>query len=146
MLHKRTFFWLEQLILKYNVHRDTANIKEAKDGIDFYYVNRSNAVKMVDFLTSTIPVRVKQSEQLVSTDIHSNTSNYKFTYSVEIVPICKDDLVCLPTKLAKQLHDISPLVLCYRVSNMISLVDPNSLKVRRIYRLRIISNLYRLVN
>ena len=118
------------MILKYNVHRDTANIKEAKDGIDFYYVNRSHAVKMVDFLTSTIPVRVKQSEQLISTDIHSNTSNYKFTYSVEIVPICKDDLVCLPTKLAKQLHDISPLVLCYRVSNMISLVDPNSLKVR----------------
>jgi nonsense-mediated mRNA decay protein 3 len=72
---------------------------------------------------------MKTSEQLISTDIHSNTSNYKFTYSVEIVPICKDDLVCLPMKLAKQLGDISPLVICHKVSNIVSLLDPNSLKM-----------------
>jgi nonsense-mediated mRNA decay protein 3 len=38
------------------------------------------------------------------------------TYSVEIVPICKDDLIVLPLKVAKQLGNINPLVLCTRVS------------------------------
>ncbi|EMR68852.1 putative nonsense-mediated mrna decay protein 3 protein [Eutypa lata UCREL1] len=33
--HKRTFLFLEQLILKHGAHKDTINIKEAKDGIDF---------------------------------------------------------------------------------------------------------------
>jgi nonsense-mediated mRNA decay protein 3 len=127
--HKRTLFWLEQVILKHNAHRDTTNIKEAKDGIDFYYVQRSHAIKMVDFLQNMVPIRCKGSEQLISSDIHSGTSNYKFSYSVEIVPICKDDLVCLPTRLAKSMSDISPLVICHRVSNVVSFIDPNTLKV-----------------
>ncbi|RKO84240.1 NMD3 family-domain-containing protein, partial [Blyttiomyces helicus] len=129
VLHKRTFLWLEQLILKHNAHKDTTNIKEFRDGLDFYYVQRSHAVKMVDFLQSVIPIKMKQSEQLISTDIHSGTANYKFTYSIEIVPICKDDLVCLTPKLARQLSNTSPLVLCSRVSNGLNLLDPNSLKV-----------------
>jgi nonsense-mediated mRNA decay protein 3 len=61
-------------------------------------------------------------------DTHSNTANYKFSYSVEIAPICKDDLVCLPPKLAKQLGNISPLLLCTRVGNSIHFVDPATLQ------------------
>lgn len=33
--------------------------------------------------------RSKTSQRLISHDIHSNTFNYKSTYSMEIVPICK---------------------------------------------------------
>ncbi|KAJ3041473.1 hypothetical protein HDV00_009269 [Rhizophlyctis rosea] len=127
--HKRTFLWLEQLILKHNAHRDTTNIKEFKDGLDFFYSQRAHAVKMVEFLQAVVPLKVKTSEQLISQDIHSGTANYKFTYSVEIVPICKDDLVCLSTKLARQLSDSSPLVICNRISNMLQFIDPNTLKV-----------------
>jgi nonsense-mediated mRNA decay protein 3 len=87
--HKRTFLYLEQLILKHNAHRDTTNIKEAKDGIDFFYVSRGHAIKMCEFLASVVPVRIKTSEQLISLDTHSGSSSYKFTYSVEIIPICK---------------------------------------------------------
>lgn len=126
--HKRTFFWLEQLILKHNAHRDTTNIKEAKDGIDFYYVNRGHALKMLEFLSSVVPIRHKASEQLISTDIHTSTSNYKFTHSVEIVPICKDDLLCLPTRTARSMSDISPITVVVRVGNSIALIDPNTLK------------------
>ena len=32
--HKRTFLWIEQLILKHNAHADTVNITELKDGLD----------------------------------------------------------------------------------------------------------------
>ncbi|KAG9306967.1 hypothetical protein G9A89_000881 [Geosiphon pyriformis] len=127
--HKRTFLYLEQLILKHNAHKDTINIKEVKDGIDFFYAQRSHAIKMVEFLNAVVPIKFKTSEQLISTDIHSNISNYKFSYSVEIVPICKDDLVCLPLKVARSLGNISPLVVCYRIGNSIHIMDPNTLAV-----------------
>lgn len=104
--HKRTFLFLEQLILRHNAHKDTVSIKEAKDGLDFFYVQRSHAIKMCEFLAAVTPVRTKGSEQLLSTDTHSGTSSYKFTYSVEIAPICKDDLVCIPIKQARALSNI----------------------------------------
>jgi len=44
---------------------------------------------MVDFLQSVIPIRFRQDKQLVSHNIHTSSYNYKFTYSVEIVPICR---------------------------------------------------------
>ncbi|KAJ3071868.1 hypothetical protein HDU98_004674 [Podochytrium sp. JEL0797] len=127
--HKRTFLWLEQVILKHNAHQNTTNIKEAKDGIDFYYTSRSHAIRMVEFLQGVVPAKLKTSEQLISQDIHSGTANYKFSYSLEIVPLCKDDLIVLPFKVAKSLSDICPLVLCNRVSNALSVLDPNTLKI-----------------
>lgn len=83
---------------------------------------------MVEFLASVVPVRSKASEQLISSDTHSNTSNYKFTYSVEIVPVCKDDLVCIPRPLARQWGNISPLTICSRVGNSMHLLDPMTLQ------------------
>jgi nonsense-mediated mRNA decay protein 3 len=125
--HKRTFLFLEQLILKHNAHKDTTNIKEAKDGIDFYYGSRNQAIKMVEFLNAVVPMRYKTSEQLISKDIHTSVSNYKFTYSAEIVPICRDDLVCIPKKLANNFGNISRLLICTRISNSIHLMDVNTL-------------------
>ncbi|TID28829.1 hypothetical protein CANINC_002260 [Pichia inconspicua] len=125
--HKRTFLYLEQLILKHNAHVDTISIKENKDGLDFYYAKQNHAVKMLDFLNSTVPIKSKKSEELISADIHSGTSLYKFTFSVEIAPICKDDLVILPSKLAKQMGNIS--LLCSKISNSIQFIDPARLHI-----------------
>ncbi|KAI7902429.1 NMD3 family-domain-containing protein [Cokeromyces recurvatus] len=125
--HKRTFLYLEQLILKHNAHKDTTNIKETKDGIDFYYGSRNHAIKMVEFLNAIVPMRYKTSEQLISKDIHTSVSNYKFTYSAEIAPICKDDLVCIPKKLANNFGNINTLLICTRISNSIHLLDVNTL-------------------
>lgn len=127
--HKRTFLYLEQLILKHGAHKDTINIKEVKDGLDFYYSARNQAEKFVDFLSSVAPVRSKKSQELISMDIHTSTKSYKFSYSVELVPICKDDLVALPIKLAKTSGNISPLGLCYRIGTTINILDPSSLQV-----------------
>lgn len=126
--HKRTFLYLEQLILKHNAHRDTISINEKRDGLDFFYADRNSAIKMVEFLAGVVPVRSKSSEQLLSSDTHSNTANYKFTYSVEIVPICKDDLVAIPRSLARQWGNISPLTICSRVGNSMHLMDPMTLQ------------------
>ncbi|KAI1653568.1 NMD3-domain-containing protein [Daldinia decipiens] len=128
VLHKRTFLYLEQLILKHGAHRETINIKEARDGIDFYFAARNQAEKFVDFLNSVVPVRVKKSQELISQDSHTAKKSYKFTFSVELIPICKDDLVALPIPLAKQIGNISPLAICHRIGTSINLLDPNTLQ------------------
>lgn len=127
--HKRTFLYLEQLILKYNAHRETVSVQEKKDGLDFFYVQRAHAIRMCEFLASVVPVRSTKSEQLISMDVHTSSSNYKFTYSVEIVPLCKDDLVCLPLHVARSLGNIGQFVLPFRISNVIKLIDPITLQM-----------------
>lgn len=127
--HKRTFLYLEQLILKYNAHRETVSVQEKKDGLDFFYVQRAHAIRMCEFLASVVPVRSTKSEQLISMDVHTSSSNYKFTYSVEIVPLCKDDLVCLPLHVAHSLGNIGQFVLPFRISNVIKLIDPVTLQM-----------------
>ncbi|OAA47673.1 nonsense-mediated mRNA decay protein 3 [Metarhizium rileyi] len=128
VLHKRTFLFLEQLIMKHSAHRDTLNIKEAKDGIDFFFSQKNQAEKFIDFLNSVVPITVKSSQELISHDVHTSKKSYKFSYSVEIVPICRDDLVAMPIKLAKQSGNISPLVLCHKIGTSVYLMDPQTLQ------------------
>jgi nonsense-mediated mRNA decay protein 3 len=42
--------------------------------------------------------------------------------------VCKDDLVALPIKLAKQLGNISPLLLCHKIGTSVYLMDPQTLQ------------------
>ena len=128
VLHKRTFLFLEQLILKHSAHRETQNIKEAKDGVDFFFSAKNQAEKFLDFLNSVVPVKTKSSQELISMDSHTNKKSYKFTFSAEIVPVCKDDLVAIPIKLAKQSGNVSPLLLCYKIGTSVCLMDPQTLQ------------------
>lgn len=48
--HKRTFFMLEQLILKHNLHTKILKIKEVPDGLDFYFKSEAHTRKLVNFL------------------------------------------------------------------------------------------------
>ena len=91
--HKKTFLFLEQLILKHNAHDATLQIKTLPDGIDFFFAQRSHALRFIDFVSSIMSVRSKVSKQLVSADLKNNDYNYKFSYMVEIVPVCKHDLM-----------------------------------------------------
>ncbi len=67
-------------------------------------------------------------QELVSHDIHNNTYNYKSTFSVEIVPICKDNIVCLSPKLAQQLGNLGQICICHRVTQTVHLIDPATLQ------------------
>lgn len=126
--HKRTFLYLEQLMLKQGAHNQCINIKEVKNGIDFFFAETNSAEKFVNFMTSVAPVKTKRSQELISLDTHTSKSSYKFTYSCELVPICKDDLVALPIKTAKSIGNIPPLTLCYRVGVCVYFIDPNTLQ------------------
>ncbi|XP_055345552.1 60S ribosomal export protein NMD3-like [Paramacrobiotus metropolitanus] len=124
--HKKTFYYLEQLILKHKAHARTVNIQQAPDGVDFFFANRSDARKFLDFILTIVPCQYKTSEQLLSHDPNNNIYNYKYTFSVEIVPVCKDDIVCLPRETAQHLGNISELCICTRVTSLIQLIDPRS--------------------
>ena len=75
--HKRTFLFLEQVILKHDAHKNTVSIKAAPNGLDFFFAERSSALKFLDFVQSVVPSRTKNSKQLISADLKSNTFNYK---------------------------------------------------------------------
>ncbi|XP_066583452.1 60S ribosomal export protein NMD3 [Prorops nasuta] len=130
--NKKTFFYLEQLILKHKAHEQALGIKPIHDGLDFFYSNEASARKMVDFLIAVLPCRYNHSKKLISHDIHSNIYNYKFTYSVEILPISKDSVVCLPQKLANQLAGINPICLVYKITNSLHLIDVASGQIAEI--------------
>lgn len=119
--HRRTFLYIEQLILKHKAHLTTSNIKERKDGVDFYYQDRQEAVRMVDFLSSYCGTRVVNSSRLISEDDSNNTANKKFTFSVEILPFCKDDLVYLAPGNGLGLGNFA---LVAKVRSTVTFIDP----------------------
>eukprot|EP01024_Parvocaulis_polyphysoides_P010056 TRINITY_DN1331_c3_g1_i1.p2 TRINITY_DN1331_c3_g1~~TRINITY_DN1331_c3_g1_i1.p2 ORF type:complete len:239 (+),score=25.04 TRINITY_DN1331_c3_g1_i1:104-820(+) len=55
--HKRTFFFLEQAIMKYGADEDCVNIKDIHEGIDFHFASRSLALKFIAFMESVVAVR-----------------------------------------------------------------------------------------
>ena len=87
---------------------------------------------MVDFLQGVVPIRFNTSKKLISHDINSNTYNYKYVFSVEVVPVCKDNIVCLPLRLAKSLGSIGQIVHVQKVTHLLHLIDPNTAQVAEI--------------
>lgn len=71
-------------------------------------------------------MQVKVSKKLIGSDDKNNVSNFKYTNFVDICPLCKDDLLYLPAKLARTLGNIARCVLVKNVSNIIHVIDPLS--------------------
>lgn len=126
--HPKLITLLTAYQLLCSVSLQAVKITDIHEGLDFFFGSRAHALKLVDFLQSVVPIRFRNDKQLVSHDTHSNTYNYKYTFSVEIAPVCKDDLVCLSSKLSTSLGGMGPLVLCTKVSNQITLLDPVTLR------------------
>ena len=122
--HKRTFLYLEQLILKHGAHRGCLKIETFRDGMDFYFPDKGKAARFISFLENVVPIKTKTSKKLIGTDDKSNISNFKYTNYVEICPLCKDDLLFLPVKLARTMGNISRIVLVKNISNVIHVIDP----------------------
>lgn len=122
--HKRTFLYLEQLILKHGAHRGCLSIEAFKDGMDFYFPDKGKAARFICFLENVVPIKTKVSKKLIGTDDKSNVSNFKYTSLVEICPLCKDDLMYLPAKTARQMGNLAQLVLVKNISNLIHFIDP----------------------
>jgi nonsense-mediated mRNA decay protein 3 len=62
-------------------------------------------------------------------DIKSNIAIFNHTFAVDVVPICKDDIMCLPQVTAKRLGNISQIVLCMQVGCAVRLIDPRTTQI-----------------
>jgi nonsense-mediated mRNA decay protein 3 len=56
--HKRTFLYLEQLILKHGAHRGCLSIEVFRDGMDFYFPDKGKASRFISFLENVVPTKV----------------------------------------------------------------------------------------
>jgi nonsense-mediated mRNA decay protein 3 len=127
--HKRTLYFLEQLLIRHNMCAGTTDIKEINNGLDFYWDKLSQANRLTSFLRSVLPVRLaKVGEKLISQDDNSNTKKYKFGMHVEIAEASKEDVILVNRQLVSAMGGVSPVLLVYRVSNTLHLIDPVSLK------------------
>merc|ERR1712117_24230 len=127
--HRKTFYYLEQLILKYNQHSLCTNVKTESGGVDFFFAREQEARKFLEFVQQVVPCRYSASRKLKSHDTHDNFYNYKHNLSIEIVPVCRENIVALPKKLAQSLGNLSQLCICIHVTNLITLIDPFTLHV-----------------
>lgn len=128
LAHKKTLLYLEQLLAKTLHQFNCTKTKTMGEGIDFFFDRCDDARKIVEYMQKVIPCRYSASQQLISHDNRSNVYNYKYTFSVEIVPICKEDIVCLPLATSKALGNIGRLCICTRVTHNIYLINPFNLK------------------
>ncbi|TBU05828.1 ribosomal export protein Nmd3 [Hamiltosporidium magnivora] len=127
--HKKTFLYLEHILLENNIiGGEITNIKDRKDGVDFYFLDRAEAVKFFNFVKESVCCRTKTSERLISRDLNSNKSNYKYSFSIEIVPVCKDDIIFISERLSKFLS-VDRYLLVTKVSTRIFCLDIKNLKV-----------------
>eukprot|EP00927_Polykrikos_kofoidii_P075472 TRINITY_DN7170_c0_g2_i1.p1 TRINITY_DN7170_c0_g2~~TRINITY_DN7170_c0_g2_i1.p1 ORF type:complete len:537 (+),score=129.77 TRINITY_DN7170_c0_g2_i1:144-1613(+) len=126
--HRRTFCYLEQLILKHDAHDKVISLKENREGLDFHFGQRSHAQRFTDFVAAWVPTKTKNSKHLCSHDANSNTYNYKYTILADLCPVCVDDVVLIPQGFSASLSGASPLMLCYKISNAVRLVDPVTLR------------------
>eukprot|EP00920_Eleutheroschizon_duboscqi_P022663 GHVT01055130.1.p1 GENE.GHVT01055130.1~~GHVT01055130.1.p1 ORF type:complete len:355 (-),score=50.78 GHVT01055130.1:582-1646(-) len=123
--HRRSFLYLEQLILKHQAHEQILNVVQVQDGLDFFFDSKQAALRFCDFTSSHFPTRTKVSKQMIGHDTNSNFFRNKHSVYLELCPVCKEDLVCLPKKQMQIAHGgSSGVLLCKRIAKNIVLIDP----------------------
>jgi nonsense-mediated mRNA decay protein 3 len=93
-------------------------------GFDVHFTDKAPAKRFVEFVQGHAPSNVKSSKQLISTDVKSNIYNYKYVYSVEIAPICKNDLLIMPYGV--RVPGLGPVLLCTKITSQIHFLDVSS--------------------
>jgi len=121
--HKQSLFLLEHLLTQAGLHNLMINITICKEGLDLFFKVRNQAERVVSFISSHMPIKIKKSQKLISRDLKSNFSRYELTYHLEIAPLCKGDLVItskeftgsldlmVVTKLSSSVHLLNPMTL-----------------------------------
>ena len=131
--HPRTLLAMEQQMLKRQTELGRAppvDVKRTKEGLDLTFLRRQHAQHFVTLLHALAPCRSKASQSAIANQETSRTGkqNVKHTWSVEVAPICRGDLVRLPPKspAVGALGSSSRLALVSSVGGVIHLVDPTT--------------------
>ncbi|KAK8837653.1 hypothetical protein M9Y10_036186 [Tritrichomonas musculus] len=127
--HKRTLFWLEQQILNCRAHASATSVERKHDGIDFHFPSKALADNFVNFVKSKLPIHFEESNKLMGEDIQSAIQDRRFSISVRVPPINRQELVLLPPFLVKGTGNQCFVAVCFKVSKNIKLIDPVTCKI-----------------
>ncbi|KQK11622.1 hypothetical protein BRADI_2g61273v3 [Brachypodium distachyon] len=123
--HRRTLLHLQQRLAALGAAGSATRVvvPSAGGGLDFFFASRSHAASLVSLISSMAPARTDSKSNCNS---HSNTTH---AFSVELCPVCRDDLVFLPREASGSLGGLGPLVLCVKVTDVLALLDVSTLRV-----------------
>lgn len=127
--HRRTLLHLEQRLASLGAADSAIRVDATSGGLDFFFASRSHAASLVALMASLAPARTETAKQLVSHDTKSNSYRYRHAFSVELCPVCRDDLVFLPREASRSLGGLGPLVLCVKVADTLALLDASTHRV-----------------
>ena len=111
--HRRTFLYLEQLILTHKAGKEALNIKEVKDGLDFFFATKQSGARFAAFLSSFVPTATKESGRVIGISHHVRPSvTHSLTHSAFL---CRPLCAILPAADSSCWHQLAhPLPLNYR--------------------------------
>lgn len=121
---KRTLFWLEQLIINAEAAKETSAIERRPDGLDFQFNDNSDAKKFISFIKSIIPVSVKNSDTVKGQDLVNMSYDIRYSYSLTLPGISREDLVVLPKKLFESTGRQSRMCLVSKMGKQVHFVNP----------------------
>mmetsp|Transcript_25070 Transcript_25070/g.46053 ORF Transcript_25070/g.46053 Transcript_25070/m.46053 type:complete len:628 (-) Transcript_25070:4-1887(-) len=125
---RRTLMNLERLIIQNGAHQNLIGLEHTKEGVDFFFKRQHDAQAFVTFVKACAVVKHQDSKHLVSHNQNNNSYRFKRTTCVEVCPVCRDDLVFLPAKMAQALGGLPRLMVCTKATSVIGLVDPASMR------------------
>jgi nonsense-mediated mRNA decay protein 3 len=120
----RTLLWLEQQILSHRALHGATTIERKHGGVDFHFPNKPSGQRFTNFLKTQLPVAVTESAKQVGEDIHSGTLDMRFSFSVRVPPLNRQDLVVLPPRWTRSTGNQSFIAVVYKVGRKIKLIDP----------------------
>ncbi|KAL9649722.1 hypothetical protein ABK040_009537 [Willaertia magna] len=123
----------------YNSKEDNNNTEGNNNEGEMNYTT-CNVIGFIKYLNNLLPIRDLQNKSMIhhgagggsGSVLNSTNNNENETYYIEIAPICKGDLVCLPQRYYTSLGQMGPLVICYKVTNSLHFIDPFTLKTGEI--------------
>ena len=91
--HRRTFLYLEQLILTHKADKEALNIKEVKDGMDFFFASKQAGAKFNGFLASVVPTVTKESGRVIGISHHVRSARVPSNLSIRNSPQPSDGTI-----------------------------------------------------
>ena len=121
--HKMSFFHLESRLIKAGLHNSMIDVKVAKEGIDLFFKNKTAAQRVVAFINTIFPITTRTSKKLIGQDRKSNLHRNEFVISVEVVPLCRYDILVTPRESGR----VPELVLVTQLSSNVHMINPRTL-------------------
>jgi len=118
--HKKTMLYLEQIILKNKMQKNSLYFEEANDGFDFFFSTRRAGEIFSNWISTVVPSKITYTKKYVS------LSTSTFTYLVDVANVAKYDLFLLDKESYKKLGGIGPLLICTRLSSRTIFEDPRT--------------------